>query len=359
MGAMRHTFRVGTRTSPLAMRQTELIIDMLRRRWPGVDIEVRQVLTQGDRDRISSLTKIGGKGVFVKELEAELMDGTIDFAAHSLKDVQPLLPAGLTIGCVPRRDSPFDCLLLPAAAADAASEGCLDGAAAVDAAAAVAPEGAAVVDGLRRGARVGTNSLRRQAQLLHRRPDLEIVPIRGNVETRIRKIDEEHLDAIVLAEAGLNRLAPDTGTLRRTSLRGALLSAAGQGAMAVECRADDEETLALLAAIDDTPTRRAVTVERDFMRAIGGDCSRPIGAWARPAAASDADTGQDDATWMAFDGLVADPDGKRLFSAHAEGPVGAMLAASGGGASGVRDFAGAASLAGTVLRSLVDDGLSL
>lgn len=362
---MRHTFRVGTRTSRLAMRQTELIIGMLRRHWPGVDFEVRPVLTQGDRDRLSSLTVIGGKGVFVKELENELMDGTIDFAAHSLKDVQPLLPDGLTVGCVPRRDSPFDCLLTPH---DLSSDAVRGG-----------------IDALPRGARVGTNSLRRQAQLLHRRPDLEIVPIRGNVETRIRKIDTEHLDAIVLAEAGLNRLTPDIGGLHRLSLRDTLLPAAGQGAMAVECRADDAETLELLAAIEDRPTRRAVTVERDFMRAIGGDCSRPIGAWARPAdpgghasgattrpgignhRAGDTGTPRHDAAHdpranaarMLFDGLVAQPDGTLLFTAHAEGLVEGRADAGIGMPPAPRGMAGAQDLANTVLSALVDAGLEL
>ena len=299
---MTTTFKVGTRTSRLAMRQTELIIGMLRARVPGVEFQVVPIVTQGDRDRTSSLHVIGGKGVFVKEIERELEDGTIDFAAHSLKDVQPQLPEGLTIGCTPVRDSPFDCLL------------------------SLTPVRA--IGDLPAGARVGTNSQRRQAQLLHLRPDLEIVPIRGNIDTRIRKIETEHLDAIVLAEAGINRLEPDTTGLHRLSLRDVLLPAAGQGAMAVECRADDTRTLELLALIDDAPTREAVTLERGFMRAIGGNCTLPIGAYARrtplhdmtghPTASTKGRTASDatDAP-LALDAMVATPDGSHVYRATA------------------------------------------
>lgn len=306
---MTTTFKVGTRTSRLAMRQTELIIGMLQTCAPGVKFQVVPIVTQGDRDRTSSLHVIGGKGVFVKEIERELEDGTIDFAAHSLKDVQPQLPEGLTIGCTPVRDSPFDCLL------------------------SLAPVRA--IGDLPAGARVGTNSQRRQAQLLHLRPDLEIVPIRGNIDTRIRKIETEHLDAIVLAEAGINRLEPDTTGLHRLSLRDVLLPAAGQGAMAVECRADDTRTLELLALIDDAPTREAVTLERGFMRAIGGNCTLPIGAYARRTprtplqdmtehpiastkghAASDAASNATDAP-LALDAMVATPDGSHVYRATA------------------------------------------
>ncbi|KAA8815362.1 hydroxymethylbilane synthase [Bifidobacterium callitrichos] len=305
------TFKVGTRTSRLAMRQTELVIGMLRAHAPGVEFQVVPIVTQGDRDRTSSLHVIGGKGVFVKEIERELEDGTIDFAAHSLKDVQPQLPEGLTIGCTPVRDSPFDCL--------------------------IGPEPLRSISDLPAGARVGTNSQRRQAQLLHLRPDLEIVPIRGNIDTRIRKIATEHLDAIVLAEAGLNRLEPDTTGLHRLSLRNVLLPAAGQGAMAVECRADDETTRELLARIDDAPTREAVTLERGFMRAIGGNCTLPIGAYARrtpqtpqtprtplhdvsehPTASTDgrAVSGTTGAP-LTLDAMVATPDGSRVYRATA------------------------------------------
>ncbi|TPF85584.1 hypothetical protein BW13_09780 [Bifidobacterium sp. UTCIF-37] len=298
---MTTTFKIGTRKSLLAMRQTELIIGMLRARVPDVEFQVVPIVTQGDRDRTSSLHVIGGKGVFVKEIERELEDGTIDFAAHSLKDVQPQLPEGLTIGCTPVRDSPFDCLLSPLPLRS--------------------------VDDLPTGARVGTNSQRRQAQLLNLRPDLEIVPIRGNIDTRIRKITSEHLDAIVLAEAGLNRLEPDTTGLNRLSLRGTLLPAAGQGAMAVECRADDARTLELLARIDDAPTREAVTLERRFMRAIGGNCTLPIGAYARRtplhperlAASADgrAVSGAAGAP-LTLDAMIATPDGSHVYRATAD-----------------------------------------
>ncbi|MBT1177751.1 hydroxymethylbilane synthase [Bifidobacterium callimiconis] len=296
---MGREFRIGTRKSRLALRQTELICNALREWFPNVTITPRPIVTQGDRDLHSSLQTIGGKGVFVKEIERELLDGTIDFAAHSLKDVQPVLPDGLVLGCFPKRDSPFDCLISPRPYAD--------------------------LDDLPQGARIGTNSLRRQAQLLHRRPDLEIVPIRGNIDSRLRKIETERLDGVILAEAGLNRLYPETGDghpelggLYRVSLRDVLLPAAGQGAMVVECRADDVETLSLLASIDDPSTRDAVLTEREFMTALGGSCTFPIGAFAQT----------DDEDGLVFHGLVASPDGTHLFTCNETGTIDDHVGAS-------------------------------
>lgn len=327
---MGREFRIGTRKSRLALRQTELICNALRERFPNVTITPKPIVTQGDRDLRSSLQAIGGKGVFVKEIERELLDGTIDFAAHSLKDVQPVLPDGLVLGCFPKRDSPFDCL--------------------------ISPRPYASLDDLPQGARIGTNSLRRQAQLLHRRPDLEIVPIRGNIDTRVRKIETERLDGVILAEAGLNRLYPETGDghpelggLYRLSLRDVLLPAAGQGAMVVECRADDTQTLELLAAIDDPATRDAVLAEREFMTALGGSCTFPIGAFAQvehaePADGGGLDSGRSEigrlegagrgcgADHLNFHGLVASPDGTHLFTRHETGTlndhVGSVAAAA-------------------------------
>lgn len=296
----------------MALRQTELICDALRERFPDIVITPKPIVTQGDRDLNSSLQTIGGKGVFVKEIERELLDGTIDFAAHSLKDVQPVLPDGLVLGCFPKRDSPFDCL--------------------------ISPRQYERFDDLPIGARVGTNSLRRQAQLLHRRPDLVIVPIRGNIDSRLRKIETEHLDGVILAEAGLNRLYPSCAEggagaevseteylgachpeldgLYRLSLRGVLLPAAGQGAMAVECRADDRETLDLLAAIDDPVTRDEVLTEREFMTTLGGSCTFPIGAYAMAVVPPETDE-----RCVAFEGLVASPDGTHMFTERNVGTV--------------------------------------
>ncbi|MBW3088377.1 hydroxymethylbilane synthase [Bifidobacterium sp. 82T24] len=279
---MTHVFRVGTRKSRLALRQTELIIDALRERHPECEFIVRPIVTQGDRDLNSSLQKIGGKGVFVKEIERELLDGTIDFAAHSLKDVQPVLPESLTLGCFPKRDSPFDCL--------------------------ISARPFSGIDDLPQGARIGTNSLRRQAQILRLRPDIVIVPIRGNVETRLHKIETEHLDGVILAEAGLNRLRPDLSGYHRLSLRDVILPAAGQGAMTVECRADDADTLTMLASVDDDATRAAVHAEREFMTALGGSCTFPIGAYARY-----------ESNQLTFDGLVASADGRHCFTRHLTG----------------------------------------
>ncbi|KAA8832379.1 hydroxymethylbilane synthase [Bifidobacterium tissieri] len=311
---MGREFRIGTRRSRLALRQTELICDALRERFPDIVITPKPIVTQGDRDLNSSLQTIGGKGVFVKEIERELLDGTIDFAAHSLKDVQPVLPDGLVLGCFPKRDSPFDCL--------------------------ISPQPYERFDDLPTGARIGTNSLRRQAQLLHRRPDLVIVPIRGNIDSRLRKIETEHLDGVILAEAGLNRLYPspvraggeDSRTdpqteylgnrnpelngLYRLSLGGVLLPAAGQGAMVVECRADDRETLDLLAAIDDPVTRDEVLTEREFMTTLGGSCTFPIGAYAMAMVPPEADE-----RCVAFEGLVASPDGTHMFTERSLGTI--------------------------------------
>ncbi|HAH53336.1 MAG TPA: hydroxymethylbilane synthase [Bifidobacterium sp.] len=274
---------VGTRGSALARCQTGLVLDALRRSLPGVDVpefDIRVISTQGDRQLNASLQAIGGKGVFVKEIESELLNGQIDIAVHSLKDMAPELPEGLTVGAILARACPFDCLI------------------------SVHAGGAAPLDSLPKGARVGTNSLRRQSQLLHLRPDLRIVPIRGNVPTRIRAIERYGLDAVVLAQSGLRRLdfTPESLMseygLHWIALDETMLPAAGQGAMAVECRADDAATLRMLAYVDDASTRRDVTVERAFMQALGGSCTFPIGAYGR---------GTDEG--FAFDGFISQPDG--------------------------------------------------
>ncbi len=285
---MKTEFKVGTRQSKLALVQTNLVVTALQAQFPAVQFTVEKITTQGDRNLTDSLQKIGGKGVFVKEIEQRLLNHQIDFAVHSLKDVTPVLPDGLIIGSVPKRDSPFDCL--------------------------VSPKPLAKLTDLPQGARIGTNSLRRQGQLLHLRPDIEIIPIRGNVDSRLKKIASEHLDGVILAEAGLNRLKPDLTGLYRLPLQNVILPAAGQGAMAIECRQDDSDTLKVLAALDDPLTHQAVTVERDFMRRLGGSCNFPIGAYARP------ETDQ-----LQFDGLVASADGKQFYSQGKLGPFSGHL----------------------------------
>ena len=279
---MKNKFTVGTRRSQLALCQTNLVVAALQAQFPDVEITVKEIVTQGDRNLKDSLQKIGGKGVFVKEIEHDLQTNEIDFAVHSLKDVMPVLPDDLTIGSIPKRNSPFDCLITPKPVASLAD--------------------------LPQGARIGTNSLRRQGQLLHARPDIAIIPIRGNVETRINKIESEHLDGVVLAEAGLNRLNFDLTGLYRISLKDVILPATGQGAIAIECRKNDADTLALLHSIEDAATRTSVVVERDFLRELGGSCTYPIGAYAY----LEADT-------LHFHGLVASTDGQHLFTKHQTG----------------------------------------
>lgn len=282
-------FRVGTRNSQLALRQSELVVSALQRQAPDAEFAVKPIVTAGDRNRGGNLQVIGGKGVFVKDIERELLERRIDIAAHSLKDVQPVLPDSLTLGCFLPRDNPFDCLISPYEIGDFSQ--------------------------IPHGARIGTNSMRRQGQLLHRRPDLQIVAIRGNIETRLHKIETEHLDAVVLAQAGLRRLGLDRSDnsdslhahgLHMLSLEQVLLPAAGQGIIAVECRATDERTRELLALADDRTTRIAATIEREFMRQLGGSCSFPIGAWAHEERGT-----------MMLHGMVASLDGTHEFTAEA------------------------------------------
>lgn len=281
---MKNEFVVGSRKSLLAMCQSKLVIAALKKRFPNITFHIKEIVTQGDRNLKDSLQKIGGKGVFVKEIEAELQSGDIDFAVHSLKDVMPVLPDDLMIGAFPKRESPFDCL--------------------------ITPKPLAGLTDLPQGARIGTNSLRRQGQLLHLRPDIQVIPIRGNVDTRIKKIKTENLDGVILAESGLDRLQVPLDGLFRLSLKADILPATGQGALAIECRKTDADTLALLSAIDDADTKQNVQVERDFLRALGGSCNYPIGAFAQT-------TGDQ----ITFKGLVASPDGTHLFDKTVRGTI--------------------------------------
>ncbi len=249
---MTRRLRAGTRGSALALRQTELVIAALRDAEPGVDIEQVTVHTEGDRRRDLSLGQLGGQGVFVKDIEARLLGGEIDFAVHSLKDMPAELPASLTIGAVPPR---------------------------ADARDALAGRDGATLAQLPPGARVGTDSRRRAVQLLALRPDLTIESIRGNVDTRLRKVSDGNYDAAVLAFAGLERLGLGEHATQVFSLD-EVLPAIGQGVLAVECRADDAELLALLQCIDDPDTHVTMTAERAFLRRLGAGCRLPVGAYA-------------------------------------------------------------------------------
>lgn len=247
----RPPLRIGTRSSELAVRQARQVEALLRTH--GIVSALVEYTTLGDRLLDRPLAEIGEKGVFTAELEADLLNGRIDCAVHSLKDLPTADPAGVVVVAILEREDPRDALVLRAGVA------------------------ATSLDTLPRGSRVGTSSLRRRAQLRALRPDLELCDLRGNVGTRLRKLDEGQMDAAILAAAGLRRL----GLAERiVSLLNApdWLSAPGQGAIAVQARADDPALRATLSLLDDAPTRRAVTAERALLAALEGGCQVPIGA---------------------------------------------------------------------------------
>ena len=242
---------VGTRTSALARWQTRSVIDQLQAAWPGLECEERFYTTAGDQAPDRPLTQMGGAGVFTTELENALRAGEIDLAVHSLKDL-PIEPApGLALGAIGERADARDVLV-------ARNDWTLNT--------------------LPQGARVGTCSLRRSAQMLRVRPDLTIVPLRGNVDTRIRKVHAAQYDAIVLAAAGILRLGREADITEYLPFE-VMLPAPGQGALAMQCRADDAWVLSLLAPLDHAPTRQAVEAEREFLEGIGGGCSAPVAAY--------------------------------------------------------------------------------
>ncbi len=270
---MTERVRIGTRGSLLARTQAEGIAAAIRRISSTLTVEVIPIRTQGDTAPSSSPLPAGGKGLFVKEIEEALLAKQIDLAVHSAKDLPAALPSGLTLAAVPEREDPRDVL--------------------------IAKEGRPVRD-LPPGARVGTSSIRRRAQLLHVRPDLVIVPLRGNVETRIRKLESEPLDAIVLAAAGLHRL--NLGRCVTEYLdEETCLPAIGQGALGLEIRTEDREMAVLLDPLDHPPSRRALTAERAFLRHLGGDCQTPLAA-----------RGRIEEKKLILTGLVASRDGKIL-----------------------------------------------
>ncbi len=276
---------VGTRGSALALAQTRRVCELLEAAHPGVACEIRPIVTQGDRTQASGepLPAIGGKGLFTAELEHALGSGDIDLAVHSLKDLPTEEVDGVAIGAVCLREDVRDCL--------------------------VSCEGRALKE-LPPGAVVGTSSLRRAAQLLALRRDLVVGSIRGNVETRIRKVREGEVDATLLAAAGLERLGLLDEAAEVLSAD-VLLPAPGQGALAVQARAGDGATLELLAAIDDADARLATTAERAFLRALGAGCTAPVAAHGR----SSGDR-------MHLEGLVASPDGREVVRVSAEGSPG-------------------------------------
>lgn len=254
MAAAAKALRLGTRASKLARWQADWVAARLRER--GHAVEIIEIATAGDVQQLGPVADIGAPGVFTKEIQRAMLSGRVDFAVHSLKDLPTDVIAGLTLAAVPPRESPADVLVSPTAKS---------------------------LDSLSQTACVGTGSLRRQAQLQYARPDLKVENIRGNVDTRLRKLDEGQFDAIVLAEAGLRRLGL-ADRIAQVLPFDVMLPAVGQGALGIECRADDAATLAALAAIDDADAHAAVLAERSLLANLRGGCLAPIGALAQIAA---------------------------------------------------------------------------
>ncbi|BBI32517.1 hydroxymethylbilane synthase [Cohnella abietis] len=279
---------VGTRQSTLAVTQTNQTIQLLKDLCTQENLpytfEVKSILTRGDRILDVTLSKVGGKGLFVKEIEDALMNGEIDLAIHSMKDMPFELPEGLRIGAVPKREDPRDCL--------------------------ISKDGKSLKD-LPQGARIGTSSLRRAAQLHAYRPDLQIESLRGNIDTRLRKLVDEGFDAILLAAAGLHRMGWKDRITEYLEPE-VCLPAVGQGALAIECRSDDSDVLGLLSRVNDAVTERTVAAERRLLGLLNGGCQVPIGAYAEIEAA-----GQD--AELHLTAMVASPDGARVLKKVATG----------------------------------------
>jgi hydroxymethylbilane synthase len=295
--------RLATRGSALALAQSRLVVDGLRAAWPDLRVELVTVLTEGDRRRDVPAAALGGKGIFTAAVQAAVLDGRADLAVHSAKDLPAAQVPGLVLAAVPLRDDPRDMLV---------SRYRLGG-----------------LDDLAAGSRVGTGSPRRVALLHWLRPDLELVPIRGNVDSRVRRVHAGELDAVVLAAAGLRRLGLATAFPSATELpagaastsghRGAAVPldpetftpAPGQGTLAVEAREDDTHALGLLSALTHRPSRVALRAERSFLQRLGGSCTLPAGALLRPT----------DAGPLEIQGFLSALDGKGLVRERLRGPA--------------------------------------
>lgn len=279
------TIRIGSRKSQLALVQTYWVQEKLQQAFPDRTFEVHTMSTQGDKILDVALAKIGDKGLFTKELEVGMLQGDIDFAVHSLKDLPTRLPEGLMLGCVTEREDPADALVIHARNADKTIE--------------TLPEGAVI----------GTSSLRRLAQLRHHYPHLTFKDIRGNLNTRLQKLDSGDYDGIILAVAGLQRLGMGD-RIHQILAPEVSLHAVGQGALGIECRGADSEILTLLKALEHTPTAQRCHAERSFLRELEGGCQVPIGV----NTTIDGDT-------LTMTGLVSSIDGQRLVKDTVSGPA--------------------------------------
>ncbi|GFN33649.1 hydroxymethylbilane synthase [Paenibacillus xylaniclasticus] len=301
MAAANHTpggnrvIRVGTRQSALALTQTGQVIDQLKKlsdqHGLGYSFETVKIVTKGDRILDVTLSKVGGKGLFVKEIEQALLDGEIDMAVHSMKDMPFELPDGLMNGSVPKRVDPRDAIIT------STGEG---------------------LDSLPEGAKVGTSSLRRACQLKHCRPDLELVSIRGNIDSRLRKLETEGFDAIVLAAAGLSRMGWESRITESLPIE-LCVPAVGQGALGIECRESDKEVRELLSLLNDPVSDLAVRAERSFLGALNGGCQIPIGAHAVVKLSKDASEGSLEGAVIELVGIVGSPDGRILLKEIGKG----------------------------------------
>lgn len=281
---MKDKIVIGTRKSLLALWQAEYVADRLRRQYPGLAVELLPISTRGDEILNMPLAEIGGKGLFIRELEALIREGQADLAVHSLKDMPAELPGDFTLAAVTDREDSRDAF--------------------------VSLRFRTVAD-LPRGARVGTSSLRRQSQLLHRRPDLRVESLRGNVQTRLRKLDEGLYDAVILAAAGLKRLGLGDRIGSYLTVEESI-PAAGQGVMAVEVRRDDREVQELLAFLHNGQVASCIAAERAFLGCVGGDCKVPAGAHA-----------ETEGTDIRIDAFIASEDGQRFYRRSVTGPAAA------------------------------------
>jgi hydroxymethylbilane synthase len=273
------TLRIGTRGSALALAQANWVKGEIERQWPDAAVSLQMIKTRGDHFVEASLQAIGGKGVFTKEIEAALLKGEIDLAVHSMKDLPTELAPGLAVLAVPEREDPRDVL--------------------------VSRSGARLSE-LPAGARIGTGSLRRKAQLLHYRSDLSVAAIRGNIDTRLNKLDAGEADALVMAAAGLKRIGRE-GRISEFFSENICVSAVAQGALAIEAR-DDQELREELEFLNDIPTYLEVEAERGLLRRLGGGCHVPVGARAQVYG-----------ELIEINAIVADPDGTEFYKAELAG----------------------------------------
>lgn len=267
---------IGSRRSELAMTQTNWVKDQLMKLDVPFTFEVKEIVTKGDKILDVQLSKVGGKGLFVKEIEQAMLDKKIDIAVHSMKDMPAILPEGLMIGCIPPREDVRDVFI---------------------------SKNHVKLKDLPKGAIVGTSSLRRSAQLLLERPDLEIKWIRGNINTRMHKLQTEDYDAIILAAAGIKRIGWDESLITEYLDPLTYIPAIGQGALAIECRSDDAELLEQLAKLDCITTKKTVEAERVFLGEMDGSCQVPIAGYAQ--------MGENETIHLTV--LIASPDGKIVY----------------------------------------------